>query len=139
MNTNTIDVVAAIIFNEHRLLATKRPEGRDYAGYLEFPGGKIEPGETPEQALIRELKEELDITPRTFDFLLEKSHSYPEFSVRLLFFSVKSFSGTPTPMEGQTFTWLNPEKADPEAFLPADRDILNHLAHFKFEQNLKLK
>lgn len=122
-----IDVVAAVIVDQDRFLAVERPEGKDYAGYLEFPGGKIEPGETPDQALARELEEELSIIPVEFDFLLEKSHSYPNFSVRLLFFSVMSFSGTLTPMEGQTFSWLKPETADPGAFLPADRDILDHL------------
>ncbi|MGE4555774.1 MAG: (deoxy)nucleoside triphosphate pyrophosphohydrolase [Desulfovibrionaceae bacterium] len=120
-------VVAAVIESEEGLLAVRRPAGKPYAGYFEFPGGKVEPGESLETALSRELQEELDVTPVKFDFWLEKSHAYPEFYIRLHVFRVREFSGAIKPLEGQSLCWLAPEAAEPEAFLPADRELVDLL------------
>ena len=122
-----IDVVAAILWQDGRYLAVERPPGKPMAGYWEFPGGKLETGETPETALVRELREELGITPTAFAFFKEKAHSYEQISVRLHFFHVHGFVGAPTALEGQTLEWLSPREALSKRFLDADRDIVEAL------------
>ncbi len=125
--TKKLEVVAAVIWDGERYLAVERPEGKDFAGYLEFPGGKVEPGESLEDALSRELWEELGIRPTGIDFRLEKSHAYPEFTVRLHFFEVSGFEGNPSSREGQGLFWFEPGQENVERFLPADRTILRQL------------
>jgi 8-oxo-dGTP diphosphatase len=120
-------VVAAVIQREDQWLAVQRPAGKPYAGFLEFPGGKVRDGESLEDALARELREELDVVPLQFDFWLEKSHAYPEFHIRLHVFRVREYAGAVRPLEGQTLCWLAPETADPEVFLPADRELVELL------------
>ncbi len=126
-NPPRLAVVAAVIEAKGSWLAVQRPPGKPYAGFLEFPGGKVDPGESLEQALVRELREELGVTPCKFDFWLEKSHAYPEFHIRLHVFRVREFTGAVRPLEGQTLRWLAPETADPAAFLPADRELVDLL------------
>ena len=123
-----VEVVAAVIWKDGRYLGVKRPEGKAMAGAYEFPGGKIEPGETPEQALDRELCEELGIRPVTIAFFREKAHSYQHLSVRLHFFHVRAYDGEPLPLEGQDMEWLTPEEGRTRPFLEADRDIVDALA-----------
>ena len=104
-------VVAAALYNkEGNILLAQRPEGKAMAGLWEFPGGKIEAGETPARALIRELKEELAITvsedhlePITF-----ASHRYESFHLFMPLYGVKRWMGTPRPTEGQTLAWGAP-------------------------------
>ena len=122
-----IVVAAALVDRDGRLLVQQRPEGKPMAGLWEFPGGKIEPGETPEQALSRELCEELGIRPVTIAFFREKAHSYEHLSVRLHFFHVRAFDGEPLPLEGQDMEWLTPEEGRTRPFLEADRDIVDAL------------
>ena len=106
----TIVLVSAValIDPEGRVLLAQRPEGKSMAGLWEFPGGKVEPGERPEQALIRELKEELGIdtwqsclAPLTF-----ASHSYPDFHLLMPLFACRRWQGIPTPREGQNLAWV---------------------------------
>ena len=120
-----VEVVAAVIWKGGRYLGVKRPAGKAMAGAYEFPGGKIEPGETPEQALSRELCEELGIRPVTIAFFREKAHSYQHLSVRLHFFHVRAYDGEPLPLEGQDMEWLTPEEGRTRPFLEADRDIVD--------------
>ncbi len=122
-----IDVVAAIIWRGRRFLAVRRPEGKPQAGYWEFPGGKVEPGETLEQALARELGEELDLVPTTWAFWREKRHDYGHIRVRLHFFHVYQFAGRAVPREGHELRWLEAESAD-VPFLEADTEIVRLLA-----------
>ena len=102
---------AAIINQDGSILLAKRPEGKSMAGLWEFPGGKIESGETPERALVRELAEELAITvsedslePITF-----ASHAYESFHLFMPLYSVKRWMGTPRPTEGQELAWVAPQ------------------------------
>ena len=104
-------VVAAALFDERgNILLAQRPPGKSMAGLWEFPGGKIEIGETPERALIRELKEELAITvnqsflePITF-----ASHAYENFHLFMPLYGVRNWIGTPRPTEGQNLAWVAP-------------------------------
>lgn len=123
-----VDVVAAVIWQGGRYLGVCRPEGKPMAGAWEFPGGKIESGETPEVALSRELREELGIVPVTIAFFMEKAHAYENLSVHLHFFHVRAFSGEPVPLEGQAMEWLTPDEAKARPFLEADRDVVAALA-----------
>lgn len=122
-----IDVVAAVIWRGSRFLAVRRPPGRPQAGFWEFPGGKVEPGETLEQALARELDEELGIVPTTWAFWREKRHAYPHLRVRLHFFHVYQYAGLAAPREGHELRWLAPQAAD-VPFLEADTEIVALLA-----------
>ena len=123
-----VEVVAAVIWRDGRYLGVRRPEGKPLAGAYEFPGGKIEPGETPQAALTRELREELGIVATAIAFFREKAHSYEHLSVHLRFFHVRVFEGEPLPLEGQDMEWLTPQEGRLRPFLEADRDIVDALA-----------
>ena len=108
MKTVLVSAVA-LIDVDGRVLLAQRPEGKSMAGLWEFPGGKVEQGETPEAALIRELQEELGIdtwqsclAPLTF-----ASHSYDDFHLLMPLFACRKWDGTPTPREGQTLKWVH--------------------------------
>ena len=102
----------ALIDADGRVLLAQRPEGKSLAGLWEFPGGKVEPGESPEACLIRELKEEIGIdtwksclAPLTF-----ASHSYEEFHLLMPLFACRKWEGIPVAREGQTLAWVAPDK-----------------------------
>ena len=123
-----VRVVGGIIWRDGRFLAACRAEGKPHAGWWEFPGGKIESGETAETALIRELDEELGIKASAPVFFASASHHYPDKSVELEFFEVRVFDGEPTPDEGQELRWVTPEEACALPFLPPDVPIVEQLA-----------
>jgi len=107
MKTVLVSAVA-LIDVDGRILLAQRPEGKSMAGLWEFPGGKVEPGETPEAALVRELQEELGINtwqsclaPLTF-----ASHSYEDFHLLMPLFACRKWEGTPKPNENQTLKWV---------------------------------
>lgn len=122
-----VDVVAGILWRDKRFLAVQRPQGKPLAGYWEFPGGKVEPGEGLLAALARELREELDIGVQTAELWREKEHQYDHLAVKLHFFQVQEFSGTPASREGQVLAWLAPKDALGYPFLPADLEIVRNL------------
>jgi 8-oxo-dGTP diphosphatase len=113
-----------ILWKNGRFLVARRPEGKSLAGYWEFPGGKQEPGESMEETLRRELREELGITCISLMPWQTCSHAYPELSVALHFMRVTAFSGEPAPREGQELLWVTPEEARLLSFLPADAHIV---------------
>lgn len=124
-----VDVVCGVIWSaDGRYLLAQRPKGRIWDGYWEFPGGKIEAGETPAEAMDRELAEELGIRVTRSDPWLLKVFDYPHARVRLHFFHVREWSGTPTCLEGQQLHWQTPgEPCGVGPLLPANEPILRAL------------
>lgn len=125
MKTVLVSAVA-LIDRDSRVLLAQRPEGKSMAGLWEFPGGKVEPGETPEAALIRELHEELGIetwasclAPLTF-----ASHSYDDFHLLMPLFACRKWDGTPQSREGQTLKWVRANDLRQFPMPPADIPLI---------------
>lgn len=119
----------ALVDADGRVLLAQRPQGKTFAGLWEFPGGKMEPGETPEATIIREVREELDIetkeaclAPLTF-----ASHSYETFHLLMPLFICRRFWGTPQPKEGQTLKWVRPLQMRDYPMPPADPPLIPFL------------
>lgn len=112
----------ALIDPDGRVLLAQRPAGKSMAGLWEFPGGKIEPGETPERALIRELYEELGIETWTscLAALTFASHAYETFDLLMPLFACRKWVGQPVPQEGQMLAWVKPRKMKDYPMPPAD-------------------
>ncbi|NDV21720.1 (deoxy)nucleoside triphosphate pyrophosphohydrolase [Desulfovibrio sp. JC022] len=125
--TKPIEVVAGVIWKEGLFLSAERPKGKDYAGWWEFPGGKVEINESLGDALVRELQEELGITPTNFDFWMEKTVEYPEYTVHLNFFDIWEFSGKVSSLENQRFDWFDLTDMRDVKFLPVNYEILEML------------
>lgn len=121
------DVVAALIWEGDRFLACQRPANKARGLLWEFVGGKVEPGETPEEALIRECREELDITIAPRDIFMEVIHAYPDLTVRLILFNVSIAEGTPRALEHNDIRWITTGQIDELEFCPADEEILRKL------------
>jgi 8-oxo-dGTP diphosphatase len=123
-----IHVAAAAIINDRgQVLVSQRKQGAHLGGYWEFPGGKVEPGETLEAALARELKEELDIVPGSIRPMIRTRHHYPDKSVLLDVWRVESYSGQAVGAEGQAIAWRNTDELDPRDFPEANRPIIKAL------------
>jgi 8-oxo-dGTP diphosphatase len=122
---NAVHVAAAVLLApDGRVLLAQRPEGKVYAGYWEFPGGKVEPGETPRDALARELEEELGVHPERVYPWLTQSFVYPHANVLLHFFRVLSWQGELHGREGQAFAWCDPQRMDVAPMLPANTPVM---------------
>lgn len=121
------EVVAALIWQGERFLACQRPLHKARGLLWEFVGGKVEPGETREQALIRECREELDVTVRVGGIFMELVHEYPDLTVHLTLFHAGIAEGTPKLLEHQALRWLTVEEMDQYPFCPADQAILARL------------
>lgn len=127
-------VAAALIDIEGRLLLARRPEGKSMAGMWEFPGGKVEPGETPETALIRELKEEINVdisksclAPFTF-----ASHEYPDFHLLMPLYVCHRWKNDPVPKEKQQLAWVTARELDQYLVLEADKPFIPLLKDLLF-------
>jgi 8-oxo-dGTP diphosphatase len=119
----------ALVDADDRILLAQRPEGKQLAGLWEFPGGKVEPGETPEETLIRELDEELGITtkipclaPLTF-----ASHTYDDFHLLMPLYVCRRFEGTAQGREGQAIKWVRPKALRDYPMPPADEPLIPFL------------
>jgi 8-oxo-dGTP diphosphatase len=123
-----VRVVAAVLRDERgRVLIAQRPAGKHMAGYWEFPGGKIAPGESSEQALRRELAEELGVSLRRCHPLLQLRHDYADRVVELEVFAVDDYAGQPSALEAQALKWVAAAELGGQALLPADRPIIEAL------------
>lgn len=123
--TRAIHVVAGVIRDVRgRVLLARRTEGRDLAGLWEFPGGKCEPGESPEDALVRELHEELGIDARVGAAVIRVPQRYPDKSLELDVREIESWQGPARGREGQALAWVPPEKLALYAMPPADRPVV---------------
>ena len=121
------DVVAALIWEGDRFLACQRPAHKARGLLWEFVGGKVEPGETLEEALIRECREELDITVAPREIFMEVIHEYPDLTVRLTLFNAAIAQGTPKALEHHDIRWITVGEIDELKFCPADEEILKKL------------
>lgn len=123
-----LDVAAGVLERpDGSYLLARRPPGKVYAGYWEFPGGKIEPGETPAAALTRELREELGIEVQAAHPWITRLYTYPHATVRLNFMRVRDWHGMPQPHEGQELSWQIPGRPTVVPMLPANAPILKAL------------
>ena len=125
----TLVVACALVDADKRVLLAQRPQGKALAGLWEFPGGKVEPGETPEVSLIRELKEELgvDISAACLAPLTFASHSYSDFHLLMPLYVCRRWEGQVTAREGQQLAWVRAGKLRDYPMPPADIPLIPHL------------
>ena len=121
------EVVAALIWNSDNFMICQRPAHKDRGLLWEFVGGKVEPGETKEQALIRECQEELAITLSVGDVFTEVVHEYPDITIRLTLFNATIAEGVPQKLEHNDIRWITVDEIDQYSFCPADTEILLQL------------
>ena len=122
-----VHVVAALIWDEDRFLICQRPENKKRGLLWEFVGGKTEAGETPQQALVRECREELGIVIQPTDVFCELIHEYPDIRIRLTLFNAIICQGTPQKLEHNDLKWITADEIDDYDFCPADEQILKML------------
>ena len=122
-----VQVVAALIWREDRFLICQRSADKARGLLWEFVGGKVEEGETPEDALVRECREELGISLAVDDVFMELEHTYPDITILLTLYNARILSGEPQKLEHNDIRWITPEEIDDYAFCPADEDILKNL------------
>lgn len=126
MSNILLVTACALVDTDNRILLAQRPEGKSLAGLWEFPGGKIEQGETPEESLVRELKEELGITTQTACLapLTFASYAYEKFHLLMPLFICRKFEGIPMPQENQILKWVRPDKLRDYPMPPADEPLI---------------
>jgi len=131
------EVVAALIWDGDRFLACQRPANKARALNWEFVGGKIEPGETGEEALIRECREELAVTVSVGDVFMDVTHDYPDLLVHLTLYHAAIAEGVPQRLEHNDIRWLKVDELDGYEFCPADVTILDRLKEAYGKGNTK--
>ena len=122
-----VEVVAALIWDKDKFMICQRPANKARALLWEFVGGKIEPGETKEDALIRECQEELAITLSVGDVFMDVVHEYPDITVHLTLFNATIAEGEPQKLEHKDIQWITPSEIPNYEFCPADEEILMKL------------
>lgn len=129
------DVVAALIWDQDRFLACQRPSNKARALLWEFVGGKVEPNESREEALIRECREELGVTVCPQDIFMEVVHEYPDLTVHLVLYNAIITTGDIQLFEHNDAKWITPNEIDQYAFCPADKDILKRIKELYGKKN----
>ncbi len=129
-DTNVVEVVAALIWNKDKFLICQRPAKKARGLLWEFVGGKVEEGETKEQALIRECQEELAITVEPHDVFTEVTHEYPDITVHLTLFNCTISRGQPQLLEHNALEWINAKEIANYNFCPADVEILKRIKEY---------
>lgn len=127
MDRDITQVVAALIWQEGRFLICQRPAHKARGLLYEFVGGKVEPGETKQQALIRECREELAVTVAVQDIFMQVLHEYPDITVELTLFNATIAEGVPQMLEHADIRWITPQQIPQYDFCPADEEILKKL------------
>ena len=122
-----VEVVAGLIWSGDRFMICQRPKDKARALLWEFVGGKIEPNESGEDALIRECKEELDIIVKPLDVFCDVVHTYPDIVVHLTLYNAEILSGEPKLIEHNDLRWITPDEIDNFEFCPADVEILEKI------------
>ena len=125
------EVVAALIWNENQFLICQRPANKARGLLWEFVGGKVESGETKEQALVRECQEELAITLEVGEVFMDVVHEYPDLTVHLTLFNSSIRAGIPQKLEHNDIRWITVDEIDQYDFCPADEEILTRLKTIK--------
>ena len=128
-----LPVVAGAIERDGKLLLCRRPMHKARGGGFEFPGGKIEAGESSAEALARELREELGVEIRAGETLAQTVHAYPELTVRLTLLRAEIVSGVPQLLEHTEFRWASPEEALALDLCPADRTLLKKILENRYD------
>lgn len=124
-----IQVAAAILYQEGKILICRRAAGQEScAGLWEFPGGKLEPGESPEQCVRRECQEELGVSIQIQELVARANHKYPEREVELVFYSAIILAGVPVSRVHSEIRWVAPQDLDVLAFCPADKELIQKLS-----------
>ena len=118
------EVVAALIWDGDKFMICQRPAHKARALLWEFVGGKVESGETKDQALIRECKEELDVLLSVGDVFMDVIHEYPDITVHLTLFNATIAEGEPQKLEHNDIQWITPREISNYEFCPADKEIL---------------
>ena len=123
-----VEVVAALIWDKDKFLICQRPENKARGLLWEYVGGKVEAGETKQEALVRECKEELDVTITVGDIFMDVVHEYPDITVHLTLFHAKITEGTIQLLEHNAVAWITPDEIPQYAFCPADKEINERIA-----------
>lgn len=127
MKQKITEVVAALIWDGDRFMICQRPAHKARGLLWEFVGGKVEPGETKQQALIRECREELGVTVSVGDVFMEVVHAYPDITVQLTLYHAAIAEGIPQKLEHADIQWITPKQIPQYDFCPADEEILKKL------------
>lgn len=130
------EVAAALIWDKDKFLICQRPAHKARALLWEFAGGKVEPGESKEHALIRECKEELAVTLSVGDVFMDVVHEYPDVTVCLTLFNASIAEGTPQKLEHNDIRWITPAEIPNYKFCPADEKILKRIAEVYGSQDI---
>ena len=125
--TIMVEVVAGLIWKDGKFMICQRPENKARALLWEFVGGKVEKGESREDALVRECKEELDVTVKPLDVFCTVDHVYPDITIRLVLFNAEILSGEPKLLEHADLKWISADEIDNYEFCPADKEILEKI------------
>ena len=128
------EVVAALIWDKNKFMICQRPTNKARGMLWEFVGGKVEPGEATEQALIRECQEELAITLSVGEVFMDVVHEYPDLTVHLTLFNAIIANGTPQKLEHNDIRWITVDEIPEYSFCPADETILSKLSSAKMEK-----